>query len=158
MRNSSRTLVRILVVDDHEPFRQFLHLKLQQRPELQIVGEASDGLEGVQKAKDLQPDLILLDVGLPRLNGIEAAHRIIMKFSPNANILFISHENDAALIAAAIGNGAKGFVRKLNVNRELLTAIEAVLREEHITSTGVTQRESASSVLSSAGGDNTISG
>jgi len=157
MRNSSRTLVRILVVDDHEPFRRFLHLKLQQRPELQIVGEASDGLEGVQKAKDLQPDLILLDIGLPRLNGIEAAHRI-MKFSPNANILFISQVNDAAVIAAAIGNGAKGFVRKLNVNRELLPAIEAVLREEHITSTGVTQRESASSVLSSAGGDNTISG
>ena len=157
MRNPSRTLVRILVVDDHEPFRRFLHLKLQQRPELQIVGEASDGLEGVQKAKDLQPDLILLDIGLPRLNGIEAAHRI-MKFSPNANILFISQENDAAVIAAAIGNGAKGFVRKLNVNRELLPAIEAVLREELITSTGVTQRESASSVLSSAGGDNTISG
>jgi two-component system nitrate/nitrite response regulator NarL len=157
MRNSSRTLVRILVVDDHEPFRRFLHLKLQQRPELQIVGEASDGLEGVQKAKDLQPDLILLDIGLPRLNGIEAAHRI-MKFSPNANILFISQVNDAAVIAAAIGNGAKGFVRKLNVNRELLPAIEAVLRGEHITSTGVTQRESASSVLSSAGGDNTISG
>jgi two-component system, NarL family, nitrate/nitrite response regulator NarL len=157
MRNPSRTLVRILVVDDHEPFRRFLHLKLQQRPELQIVGEASDGLEGVQKAKDLQPDLILLDIGLPRLNGIEAAHRI-MKFSPNANILFISQENDAAVIAAATGNGAKGFVRKLNVNRELLPAIEAVLRGEHITSTGVTQRESASSVLSSAGGDNTISG
>jgi len=157
MRNSSRTLVRILVVDDHEPFRQFLHLKLQQRPELQIVGEASDGLEGVQKAKDLQPDLILLDIGLPRLNGIEAAHRI-MNFFPNANILFISQVNDAAVIAAAIGNGAKGFVRKLNVNRELLPAIEAVLRGEHITSTGVTQRESASSVLSSAGGDNTISG
>ena len=157
MRNPSRTLVRILVVDDHEPFRQFLHLKLQQRPELQIVGEASDGLEGVQKAKDLQPDLILLDIGLPRLNGIEAAHRI-MKFSPNANILFISQVNDAAVIAAAIGNGAKGFVRKLNVNRELLPAIEAVLRGEHITSTGVMQRESASSVLSSAGGDNTISG
>jgi len=157
MRNSSRTLVRILVVDDHEPFRRFLHSKLQQRPELQIVGEASDGLEGVQKAKDLQPDLILLDIGLPRLNGIEAAHRI-MKFFPNANILFISQVNDAAVIAAAIGNGAKGFVRKLNVNRELLPAIEAVLRGEHITRTGVTQRESASSVLSSAGGDNTISG
>jgi len=157
MRNSSRALVRILVVDDHEPFRRFLHLKLQQRPELQIVGEASDGLEGVQKAKDLQPDLILLDIGLPRLNGIEAAHRIL-KFFPNANILFISQVNDAAVIAAATGNGAKGFVRKLNVNRELLPAIEAVLREEHITSTGVTQRESASSVLSSAGGDNTISG
>jgi DNA-binding NarL/FixJ family response regulator len=81
-----------------------------------------------------------------------------MKFFPNANILFISQVNDAAVIAAAIGNGAKGFVRKLNVNRELLPAIEAVLRGEHITSTGVTQRESASSVLSSAGGDNTISG
>ena len=148
---------RVLVVEDFEPFRRFICSTLGERPELEIVGETSDGLQAVQKAKELQPDLILLDIGLPRLNGIEAAHRI-MKFFPNANILFISQENDAAVIAAAIGNGAKGFVRKLNVNRELLPAIEAVLRGEHITSTGVTQRESASSVLSSAGGDNTISG
>ena len=109
MRNSSRTVVRILLVDDHEPFRRFLHLKLQPRPELQIVGEASDGLEAVQKAKELQPDLILLDIGLPSLNGIEAAHRIL-PFVPNAKIIFVSHEKDPDIIAAASGNGAKGLL------------------------------------------------
>ena len=75
MENPSRA-IRILVVDDYEPFRRFLRLKLHSRPELQIVGEASDGLQAVQKAQELQPDLILLDIGLPRLNGIEAANWI----------------------------------------------------------------------------------
>ena len=73
MRNA---VVQILVVDDYEPFKQFLHLKLQSRPELQIVSEASDGLEAVQKAEELQPDVILLDISLPKLNGIEAARQI----------------------------------------------------------------------------------
>jgi DNA-binding NarL/FixJ family response regulator len=73
MRTPSREFVRILTVDDHEPFRRFLRLKLQERPELQIIGEASDGLEAVHKAEELQPDLILLDIGLPTLNEIAAA-------------------------------------------------------------------------------------
>jgi CheY-like chemotaxis protein len=67
---------RVLVVEDYEPFRRFVCSTLGTRPELQIVGEASDGLQAVQKAEELQPDLILLDIGLPTLNGIEAAHRI----------------------------------------------------------------------------------
>jgi len=70
MRNPSR----ILVVDDYEPFKQFLHHAAYSRPDLQIVGEASDGFQAIQKAQELQPDLILLDIGLPRLNGIQAAH------------------------------------------------------------------------------------
>ena len=77
---------RILVVDDHEPFRQFVLSKLRQRPEWQIVGEASDGLEAVHKAKELQPDLILLDLGLPTMNGIEAAQRI-RNFAHESKIL-----------------------------------------------------------------------
>jgi CheY-like chemotaxis protein len=67
---------RILVVEDSEPFRKFICSTLGKRPELQIVGEVSDGLEAVQKAEELQPDLIVLDIGLPSLNGIEAARRI----------------------------------------------------------------------------------
>jgi DNA-binding NarL/FixJ family response regulator len=93
---------------------------------LQILGEASDGLEAVQKAEELQPDLILLDIGLPKLNGIEAAHRI-SQLVPRAKILFVSHDNDAELVAGALGNGAKGYVQKQNANKELLPAIEAVL-------------------------------
>ena len=68
--------VRVLVVEDWEPFRRFLCSTLAKRPELQIIGEVSDGLEAVHKAEELQPDLILLDIGLPTLNGIGAARRI----------------------------------------------------------------------------------
>ena len=67
---------RVLVVDDHEPFRRFICSTLEKRPELQIVGEVSDGLQAVQKAEELQPDVIVLDIGLPTLSGIEAARRI----------------------------------------------------------------------------------
>ena len=70
------SLVRILIVDDFEPWRRFVLSVLRKRPELQVVCETSDGLEAVQKAEELRPDLILLDIGLPRLNGIEAARRI----------------------------------------------------------------------------------
>ena len=66
----------ILVVDDYEPWRRFVSTTLQKQPKLQVIGEALDGLEAVQKAQQLQPDLILLDIGLPTLNGIEAARRI----------------------------------------------------------------------------------
>jgi DNA-binding NarL/FixJ family response regulator len=121
-----RKTSRILVVDDYEVYREYLRRKLQSRPELQILGEASDGLEAVQKAEELQPDLILLDIGLPKLNGIEAAHRI-SQLVPRAKILFVSHDNDAEVVAGALSNGAKGYVQKQNANKELLPAIEAVL-------------------------------
>jgi DNA-binding NarL/FixJ family response regulator len=128
-----RQALRLLVVDDYEPFRQFLYSKLQSRPEFQIVGEASDGLEAVQKAEELQPDLILLDIGLPKLNGIEAAHRI-SRLVPSASILFISQENDPDLVAAALSNGAKGYVRKENAETDLLAAMEAVVRGDRFVS------------------------
>ena len=129
-------VVRVLVVDDHEPFRNFVGATLQARSELQVIGEASDGLEAVQKAEELGPDLILLDIGLPTLNGIEAAHRISMLI-PSATVLFLSQENDADVIATALSNGA-GYVLKLDTNRELLPAVESVLRGQRFISTGVT--------------------
>jgi DNA-binding NarL/FixJ family response regulator len=121
------------MVDDYEPFRRFVCSKLQSRPEFQIVGEASDGLEAVQNAEELQPDLILLDIGLPKLNGIEAAHRI-SRLVPSASILFISQENDPDLVAAALSNGAKGYVRKENAETDLLAAMEAVVRGDRFVS------------------------
>jgi len=141
MRNPSRPNVRILVVDDYEPFRRFLHLQLQPRTEWQIISEASDGLEAIHKAKEHQPDLILLDIELPSLNGIAATHQI-SKVAPAATILFLSQNNDAAVIAAALSNGAngaKGYVLKQDAT-ELLAAIESVMRGEHFMSTGVTER------------------
>ena len=81
--------IRVLVVEDFAPFRQFILSTLASRRDLQVIGEVSDGLEAVQKSAELQPDLILLDIGLPRLNGIEAARRIRM-LSPSSRIVFLS--------------------------------------------------------------------
>jgi DNA-binding NarL/FixJ family response regulator len=103
------------------------------RPELQVISEASDGLEAVQKAAELQPSLIVLDIGLPSLNGIEAARRI-RKLSPNSAILFLSQESSPEIVQEALSIGALGYVVKAHAGRDLLIAVEAVLRKEQFVS------------------------
>jgi len=120
---ASRT---ILVVEDHEPFRRFIRLELQQRAELEIIGEVSDGLEAIQLAEELQPDLILLDIGLPNLNGIEVGKRIRTRL-PDARLLFVSLETSSEVIKESLRLGAHGYVHKQRVDRDLLPAIDAVL-------------------------------
>jgi len=117
------------VADDFEPFRRFLSSALQFRPDMQVICEVSDGLEAVQKATELQPDLILLDIGLPKLSGIEAARRI-RKLSPQSKILFVSQESSAEVVQKALRLGASGYVVKLDAGSELPTAVNAVLRGE----------------------------
>ncbi len=124
-----RSLVRILLVDDFGPFRRFISQTLQMRQGLAIVGEAAEGLEAVQKAQELRPDLILLDIGLPKLNGIEAAHRI-REVSPESKIVFVTQESSAEIAKAALGTGARGYVPKSDAGRELVPAIQAVLNGE----------------------------
>jgi len=128
--------VRVLVVDDFEPFRRFICSTLEKRIELQVIGELSDGLEAVRKAEELQPDLILLDVGLPTLNGIEAA-RQIRKLSPQSKILFVSQETSTDVVQEALGLGALGYVVKTNAGIELLAAVEAVSQGRQFVSAGL---------------------
>jgi DNA-binding NarL/FixJ family response regulator len=130
----------VLVVEDFKSFRRFICSTLGKRPELQIVGEASDGLQAVQKAEELQPDLILLDIGLPTINGIEAAARI-SRLVPAAKILFVSQNNDADIVAAVLSNGAKGYVLKENAKTDLLLAVDAVLRGDRFVSRGLLPEE-----------------
>jgi DNA-binding NarL/FixJ family response regulator len=130
----------VLVVEDYEPFRRFICSMLGKTPQFQIVGEVSDGLQAVQKAEELQPDLILLDIGLPTLSGIEAAHRIC-RLLPAAKVLFVSQNNDADVVTAALSNGAKGYVRKQNAKTDLLPAVEAVLRGDRFVSRGLHTEE-----------------
>jgi len=137
---SSSVRVSVLVVEDYEPFRRLICSTLGKRPELQIVGQASDGLQAVQKAQELQPNLILLDVGLPTLNGIEAARRI-SRLVPAAKVLFVSQNNDADVVRAALSNGAKGYVRKENALTDLLPAVVAVLRGDGFVSRGLHTEE-----------------
>jgi len=113
-------------VDDHERWRRFFSKTLQKQPELQVTGEASDGLEAVHQAQELQPDLILLDIGLPSLNGIEAARRI-RQVSPASRILFVSENRSTDIVEQALNTGASGYVMKSDANSELLPAIKAVL-------------------------------
>ena len=128
--------VRVLVVEDFEPFRRFIASTLQKRPELHILCEVSDGLEAVQKAQELQPDIIVLDIGLPTLTGIEAARRI-RKLSPESKILFLSQESSADAVQEALGLGGLGYVVKVNAGSELLPAVEAVLQGNQFVSNGL---------------------
>lgn len=124
--------IKILVVDDYEEFRQFICLLLQERAEFQ-VSQASDGLEAVQKAKELQPDLILLDIGLPKLSGIEAAKQI-RDLAPLARIVFVSQDPSPDVVREALSLRAQGYVHKLRVHSDLLPAVEAVLGGERFVS------------------------
>ena len=103
---------------------------------MQVIDEASDGLEAVRKANELQPDLILLDVGLPTLNGIEAARRI-RELSPRSKILFVSQESSADVVEMALSLGARGYVAKTRIGIELMGAIDAVLGGRQFVSFGL---------------------
>ncbi len=134
--------VRALVVDDFERFRRFVASVLQELPTVQVICEASDGLEAVQKAEELQPDLIVLDIGLPKLNGLEAA-RQIRQLSPNSKILFLSQESSAEVVQEALGFRAFAYVVKSDAGSELLTSVKAVLRGEKFVSGRFAGRDSA---------------
>jgi DNA-binding NarL/FixJ family response regulator len=118
--------VRILVVDDHVLFRQFVVELLGKRPELQVVGEASDGLEALQRAVELRPDLILLDIGLTSLNGIEVA-RQMRSLIPESKIIFLTQESSAHVVEEALSLGARGYVTKIKAQVDLFAAVEAAL-------------------------------
>jgi DNA-binding NarL/FixJ family response regulator len=118
-------VIKVLVVEDFEPFRRFVCFRLAERPDCQVIAESSDGMEAVQKAGELQPDLILLDIGLPKLNGLAAA-RQIRKLAPNAKILFVTQESSPDIAQEAFNIGAAGYLVKTDANN-LLTAVDTVL-------------------------------
>ena len=130
----SPTLIRILLVDDFERFRNFTSSLLRKQPGFQIVGHALDGPEAVQKAQELKPDLVVLDIGLPKLNGIEAA-RQIRSVSPDSKLMFLTGNNDPEVAREALGTCATGYVSKLDAAVELLNAVEAVLLGKQFVST-----------------------
>jgi DNA-binding NarL/FixJ family response regulator len=112
---------------------------LQNRAEVQVICEVADGLEAVQKAEELQPDLIVLDIGLPTLNGIEAARRIA-KLAPQSKILFLSQDASADVVQQALSMGASGYAVKADAESELLTAVSAVLRGDMFVSSRLAGR------------------
>jgi DNA-binding NarL/FixJ family response regulator len=121
----SQAKIRILLVDDFAPWRQVVSSMLLVKPELQVVGEASDGPEAVEKAVTLKPDLILLDIGLPTLNGIQAA-RQIRQLAPESQIIFLTQESSEDLMREALSTGALGYVVKSRAVSDLLTTLTAI--------------------------------
>jgi len=122
--------VRVLVVDDFAEWRRELCATIQEIPSLQVVGEAMDGFEAIQKSKDLRPDLILLDIGLPRLNGIEVARRL-SKVCPESRIIFVTENRSSDIREEGFRAGGSAFVIKSDSPNELVAAINFVLKRKN---------------------------
>ena len=128
--------IRILIVEDSQPWRRAIRSTLEEAPDLVVIGECSDGLEGIRKSEQLQPDLVMLDIGLPSVNGFEAA-RGIRKVARQSKILFLSAYFSGELVHEAFRVGALGYVVKSNAATDLLSAVEAVMRDQRFVSSGV---------------------
>jgi DNA-binding NarL/FixJ family response regulator len=118
------TSITVLLVDDYQPFRRLVRSLLEEIHGVEIVGEASDGLEAVEKAEELHPDLIFLDIGLPKISGIQAAKKIVKTF-PQSRIVFLSQETSDDVVEEAFRLGAFGYIVKVNAGTELENAVEA---------------------------------
>ena len=128
--NDGAPTVRVLVVEDYAPFLQYIASILARTDDLQVICEAADGLEAVHKAEELKPDLILLDIGLPTLNGIDAA-KIIRQRCPESKIIFLTQNQDREIMREALGIDHAGYVLKTNAATKLLEAIEAARRNPY---------------------------
>ena len=151
--------IRVLVVDDSAPFRRVVSSILQNKLEFRTIVEVSDGVKAIELAQAMQPDLIVLDIGLPKLNGIEAARRI-RELAPQSKVLFVSQESSVEVVQTVLTLGASGYVVKMDAGSELLTAVDAVLRGERFvgsrfaghdftgaSDTGASERLRSNSVL-----------
>jgi CheY-like chemotaxis protein len=134
----------VLIVEDYEPWLRLVLSKLKENSKVRVVGDVSDGLAAVQRAHELQPDLILLDIGLPGLNGFEVARRI-RRVSPNSRLLFLSDYRSAETVEVAMGTGANGYVVKSDAGRDLVRAVETVLQGKQFVSASVAFPEKAGS-------------
>jgi DNA-binding NarL/FixJ family response regulator len=136
----SLATVRVFIVDDFEPWRRTVHSILGQAKGLEVIFETSEGLEAVRKSTELRPDLVLLDIGLPDLNGLEVA-RQIRKVSPDSRIIFLTSRDSPELAQEALRSGALGFVIKSDAARDLLPAVSNVLRNEEFVSSRFPRRD-----------------
>lgn len=130
--------VRILIADDHEIVRHGLRRLLEAQPGWQVCGEAANGREAVAKARDLKPEVAVLDFGMPELNGAEAA-RQILKESPRTEVLVLTMHDAEHLVREVAAAGARGYVLKSDASRDLVAAVQALLDHKIFLSPGVSK-------------------
>jgi DNA-binding NarL/FixJ family response regulator len=140
--------IRILLVDDHPIVRQGLKTLLEGHAGWEVIGEASDGVEAVDKAGKLRPDVMVLDVTMPRMNGLEAC-KLIREKAPGLEILFVTQHDSPQMMREALDAGARGYVVKSNAARDLLEAVEAV--SQHRVFTALHRRDSGGSYEAQSG-------
>src|SRR5690349_5633836 len=122
-------VLRIMVADDHEVVRKGLVALLQAQPDWQVCGEAGDGREAVEKAIQLKPDILILDIGMPSLNGLEAT-RQILKTTPNARVLILTLHDSDQVVREVLNAGARGFLLKSDAARDLVAAVDALRHDK----------------------------
>lgn len=131
------SVTRILLVDDFVPWQRLVLRLLKSETNLQIISAAVDGTEAVQKAEELQPDLILMDLNLPGMDGIEATRKVRI-VSPGSKVIFLTDHNEPDIVQAAFNAGASGYVLKPDFTADLIPAIRAVLLGQKFISRGLT--------------------
>jgi DNA-binding NarL/FixJ family response regulator len=133
--------VRILLVDDHPVVRQGLRTLLEARPGWEVVGEASDGIEALVKIESVQPDVVVLDITMPQMNGLEACRLIQQKRKGSSlEVLFVTQHDSPQMMREALDAGARGYVVKSNAARDLLEAVEAVSQHRTFTALATVPR------------------
>src|SRR5262249_6924605 len=130
------SVTRVLVVEDHELFRRYIRSALEARQDFRLVGEAVDGLEGVHKCLELQPDVVLMDIGLPGLSGIEAVRRI-RAIVPGSNVVFLTQESSSEVVHKALELGATGYIIKVQAAGDLIPALVAARDGRRFVSSGI---------------------
>ena len=133
--------IQVLLAEDFKPYRAIVASLLAGNPDLRVVCEASDGIEAVEKAKQLQPNLILMDIGLPKLNGLEAARRI-HELVPSSKIVFLTQETDIDVVREALSLGAAGYIIKQRAGTDLIAGLAAIFEGRQFVSDGFARNSS----------------
>lgn len=130
--------IQILLADDHEVVRKGLRALLEAQPGWKVIAEAMDGREAVEKARDLQPDVAIVDIGMPSLNGLEATRQIVKK-APRTRVLVLTMHDTNPLIQQVVKAGARGYVLKSDVASDLVSAVDALCRDQTFFTSKVSQ-------------------
>jgi len=117
---------KVLIADDHEVVRHGIRVMVQGCPNLEVCGEASDGRQAVQLAAKLRPDIVIIDIGMPQLNGLDATRQIV-HMDPNVKVLILTMHESEQIVREVLAAGARGYLQKSDAGRDLISAIEALV-------------------------------